>query len=303
MILELLKVIILGIVEGITEWLPVSSTGHLYLLDELVSLNVSKEFKDLFMYVVQLGAILAVVLIFWNRLWPFHSRENAPEKSFWKHPSSNKFVGGIQDFTDQYVDMEKIILWLKIVVSCIPAMLLIPINDTIDTKLMADHLAPYVISAALIIYGIIFIIIENRNGNRKPRIRRLSDITWSVALLVGIFQMLAVIPGTSRSGSTIIGGIIIGMSRKVAAEYTFFLAIPVMFGVSLIKILQFGLRFTGTEIIFLLLGMIVSFIVSVFAIKFLMGYVKRHDFKVFGWYRIALGVLVIGFFFGQQLLA
>lgn len=300
---ELIKVVILGIVEGITEWLPISSTGHLYLLNEFINLNADKEFTDLFMYVVQLGAILAVLVIFWNRLWPFHGKGKAPAESFWQTESDNKLVGGLQRFTDNYVDMEKIILWLKIVVSCLPAMLLIPVNDIIDKKLMVPELAPFVISAALILYGILFIVIENYNKKRKRvRIRRLSEITWGAALLVGIFQMLAVIPGTSRSGSTIIGGIVIGMSRRVAAEYTFFLAIPVMFGVSFIKILQFGFTFTGTEIVYLLLGMIVAFVVSLFAIKFLMGYVKKHDFKVFGWYRIVLGILVIGFFLGKTLL-
>lgn len=300
---ELIKVVILGIIEGITEWLPVSSTGHLYLLDEFINLNVSKDFKDLFMYVVQLGAILAVVVIFWNRLWPFHGKSKSPEESFWQTESDNKLIGGFQRFADNYVDMEKIILWLKIVVSCLPAVLLIPINDTIDKKLMVDNVAPFVISAALILYGILFIVIENYNKKRKRvQIRRLSEITWSAALLIGIFQMLAVIPGTSRSGSTIIGGIIIGMSRKVAAEYTFFLAIPVMFGMSFIKLLQFGFAFTVGEVVYLLLGMIVAFIVSVFSIKFLMGYVKKHDFKVFGWYRIVLGILVIGFFLGKTLL-
>jgi len=297
-ILEMLKVILLGIVEGITEWLPISSTGHLYLLEGILKLDVSKEFKDLFMYVIQLGAIMAVVLIFWPKIWPFHKKDKAMPGSFWDSISDNKIVGGLQQFADSYVDMNKIILWLKILVSCLPALLILPFNDAIDNKLMAPEVAPFVIASALVIYGVLFIVIENYNQkHRRVKIRSLAEITWTTALLLGIFQMLAAIPGTSRSGSTIIGGIILGLSRKVAAEYTFFLAIPVMFGVSLIKLVKFGLAFSALEGFYLILGMIVSFVVSVFAIKFLMGYVRRHDFKVFGWYRIALGVLVLVVFF------
>ena len=296
--LEIVKVILLGIVEGITEWLPISSTGHLYLLDGIINLNVSKEFKDLFMYVIQLGAIMAVVLIFWPKIWPFHKKSKAPQRSFWRNISDNKIISGLQYFADDYVDMSKIILWLKILVSCLPALLILPFNDAIDNKLMAPNVAPYVIASALILYGILFIIIENYNKKyRRVKIRSLEEITWTTALLIGVFQMLAAIPGTSRSGSTIIGGILLGMTRKVAAEYTFFLAIPVMFGVSLIKVLKFGMAFTGLEVFYLILGMLVSFIVSVFAIKFLMGYVRKHNFKIFGWYRIALGIVVLLVFF------
>ena len=297
-ILEMFKVILLGIVEGITEWLPISSTGHLYLLDGIINLNVSKEFKDLFMYVIQLGAIMAVVLIFWPKIWPFHKKAKASQGSYWNRLSSNVIVGNLQQFADNYVDMNKIMLWLKIAVSCLPALLILPFNDAIDNKLMAPNVAPFVIASALIFYGILFIVIENYNKkHRRVKIRRLEDITWTTALLIGVFQMLAAIPGTSRSGATIIGGIILGMSRRVAAEYTFFLAIPVMFGVSLIKVLKFGLAFSALEAWYLILGMVVSFIVSVFAIKFLMGYVRRHDFKVFGWYRIGLGIVVLAVFF------
>jgi len=207
-------------------------------------------------------------------------------------------VGMLQHFADDYVYMDKIMLWLKIVVSCLPALLILPFNDAIDNKLMAPNVAPFVIASALIFYGILFIVVENYNKkHQRVKIRRLEDITWTTALLIGVFQMLAAIPGTSRSGATIIGGIILGMSRKVAAEYTFFLAIPVMFGVSLIKVIKFGLAFSAIESVYLILGMFVSFIVSVFAIKFLMGYVRKHDFKVFGWYRIALGIVVLAFFF------
>lgn len=297
-ILEIFKVILLGIVEGITEWLPISSTGHLYLLDGIINLNVSKEFKDLFMYVIQLGAIMAVVLIFWPKIWPFHKKNKDSQGSFWDNISDNVVVGGLQRFANKYVYIDKIILWLKILVSCLPALLILPFNDTIDNKLMAPGVAPFVIASALIFYGILFIVVENYNKkHRRVKIRRLEDITWTTALLIGVFQMLAAIPGTSRSGATIIGGIILGMSRKVAAEYTFFLAIPVMFGVSLIKVIKFGMAFSAIESVYLILGMFVSFIVSVFAIKFLMGYVRKHDFKVFGWYRIALGIVVLAFFF------
>lgn len=293
-ILEILKVIILGIVEGITEWLPISSTGHLYLLDGILNLNVSKEFKDLFMYVIQLGAIMAVVLIFWPKIWPFHRKKNAAIGSYWHGRSRSKIGASLQQFVDDHVDLDKIKLWLKILVSCLPALLIIPFNDAIDNKLMAPNVAPFVIASALVFYGILFIIVENYNKkHRRVKIRRLEDITWTTALLIGVFQMLAAIPGTSRSGATIIGGIILGMSRKVAAEYTFFLAIPVMFGVSLIKVIKFGIAFSAIEVVYLILGMIVAFIVSVFAIKFLMGYVRKHDFKIFGWYRIALGILVL----------
>ena len=296
--LEIIKVILLGIVEGITEWLPISSTGHLYLLDGIINLNVSKEFKDLFMYVIQLGAIMAVVLIFWPKIWPFHKKGKGAQGSFWSNISDNKMIRGLQYFADDYVDMSKIMLWLKILVSCLPALLLLPFNDMIDNKLMAPSVAPYVIASALVFYGILFIVIENYNKkHRRVKIHSLEEITWTTALLIGVFQMLAAIPGTSRSGSTIIGGILLGMSRKVAAEYTFFLAIPVMFGVSLIKVIKFGVAFTGLEVFYLILGMFISFIVSVFAIKFLMGYVRKHDFKIFGWYRIALGIVVLLVFF------
>ena len=297
-VMEILKVILLGIVEGITEWLPISSTGHLYLLDGIINLDVSKEFKDLFMYVIQLGAIMAVVLIFWPKIWPFHKKRKKMQASYWSNISDNVIIERLQQLADDYIDMDKIILWLKILVSCLPALLILPFNDAIDNKLMAPNVAPFVIASALIFYGILFIVIENYNKkNRRVKIRSLEEITWTTALLIGVFQMLAAIPGTSRSGSTIIGGIVLGMSRKVAAEYTFFLAIPVMFGVSLIKVLKFGLAFSAIEVVYLILGMLVSFIVSIFAIKFLMGYVRRNDFKVFGWYRIVLGILVLLVFF------
>lgn len=299
--IEILKVILLGIVEGITEWLPISSTGHMILVDEFIHLNVSESYMEMFLVVIQLGAILAVVVLFWNKLWPFHGKSKAPEESFWKKTSDNKALAGIQQFTDSYVDMNKIIMWLKIVVSCLPVMIVaLPFNDIIEAK-FNNYV---VVAIALIVYGILFIVIENYNRKRRRAVvRRISDITWTTALLIGVFQILSVIPGTSRSGSTIIGGILLGTSRKLAAEYTFFLAIPVMFGASLLKIVKFGLDFTGIEIAYLVIGMLTAFIVSLFAIKFLMGYIRKHDFKAFGWYRIILGLLVLGYFIGKTVLA
>lgn len=273
--LEFLKVILLGIVEGITEWLPISSTGHMILLDEFIKLDVSSEFWEMFKYVIQLGAILAVVVLYWHKIWPF---------------KNDKSQSG---FVERYVKMDKIMLWLKILVSCLPAIIVgLPLDDLIEEKLSGYM----VVALMLILYGVLFIVIENYNKHRRPKVRRLSDITWSMAAVIGVFQLLAMIPGTSRSGATIIGGILIGLSRKIAAEYTFFLAIPVMFGVSFIKIIKFGLSFTAYEAAILIVGMIVAFVVSILAIKFLMGYIKKHDFKVFGWYRIALGILVLIYF-------
>jgi len=272
--LEVLKVILLGIVEGITEWLPISSTGHMILVDEFIKLDVSPEFWSMFKYVIQLGAIMAVVVLYWKKIWPFKNDRS-------------------QQGLDRFVKYDKIDMWLKIVDSCIPAMIIgLPFDDIIEEKL-----SNYVVVALmLILYGVLFIVIENYNKRRRPTVRSIDQITWKMALIIGIFQLLSMIPGTSRSGATIIGGILIGMNRKTAAEYTFFLAIPVMFGVSFIKLLKFGLAFTGFELLLLLVGMFVAFIVSVFAITFLMGYIKKHDFKVFGWYRIVLGIIVLAYF-------
>ena len=298
--IELLKVIFLGIVEGITEWLPVSSTGHMILVDEFIKLNVSAEFLQMFLVVIQLGAILAVVLIYWNKLWPFHRKPAEVSESFWQNYSENRLVGSLQQFADNHVSMNKIIMWLKIAVSCLPAMIIaIPFNDFIEEKLNNY----VVVAVMLIVYGIPFIIIENYNKRRRPKMRRISEITWTTALLIGVFQVLSIVPGTSRSGATIIGGILLGTSRKLAAEYTFFLAVPVMFGASLLKVVKFGFSFTGPEIIYLLVGMLVAFVVSIFCIKFLMSYIRKHDFKVFGWYRIVLGILILGYFAGKTLFA
>lgn len=298
--IELLKVIFLGIVEGITEWLPISSTGHMILVDEFIHLNVSDDYLQMFLVVIQLGAILAVVLVFWNKLWPFHRKRAEVTESFWEKKSDHAAIARLQEFADDYVSMDKIIMWLKILVSCLPAMIIaLPFNDLIEEKLNNY----VVVAVMLIVYGILFIVVENYNRRRRPKMRRIGDITWKTALGIGIFQVLSVIPGTSRSGATILGGILLGTSRKLASEYTFFLAVPVMFGASLLKIVKYGFSFTGPEFAYLGVGMAVAFIVSIVSIKFLMGYVRKHDFKVFGWYRIILGILVLGYFFGKTMLA
>ena len=270
--IEILKVIFLGIVEGVTEWLPISSTGHMLLVDEFLQLNASKSFKEMFFVVIQLGAILAVVLLFWKKMWPF--RFNKEEK---------KIIVRTRTFST----------WFKVVVACIPGAIVTLLFD----NFIEEHLhTPFVIAAALIFYGVAFIIVENRNKTRKPTVNKLRDIDYKTALLIGLFQVLSIIPGTSRSGATIIGALIIGVSRTAAAEFTFFLAVPVMFGLSFIKLLKFGLVFTGTETAILLIGSVTAFLVSLFVIKFLMSYIKKHDFKVFGWYRIALGIIVMIYF-------
>ncbi|MBQ8559163.1 MAG: undecaprenyl-diphosphate phosphatase [Tyzzerella sp.] len=277
--LEMLKVILLGIVEGITEWLPISSTGHLILVDEFVKLGASEAFKEMFNVVVQLGAIMAVVVLYFNKLNPFSKKKSRKQKK-------------------QTID-----LWLKVVVACIPAGVLGILFD----DWMEEHLHNYVVVALmLIIYGVLFIVVENWNKKNTPRVTKLSELSYQTALAIGAFQVLSLIPGTSRSGATIIGALLIGVSRYVAAEFTFFLAIPVMFGASGIKILKFladGGGFTGMEAAMLIVGCLVAFFVSVFAIKFLMGYIKKNDFKVFGYYRIVLGVLVIGYFLIRGVLA
>ena len=270
-VIELLKVIFLGIVEGITEWLPISSTGHMLLVDEFLQMNITPEFKDMFLVVIQLGAILAVVILFWEKMWPFQK----------KTP------------TQPAVRWDTIQMWLKVVVACIPgAVVTLLFDDYIEAHLHT----PAVIAAALIIYGIGFILIENWNKTRTPKVNTLEEITYCTAFLIGLFQVLSIIPGTSRSGSTIIGALLIGVSRVAAAEFTFFLAVPVMFGLSFVKLLQFGFTFTSAEIWTLVVGCLVAFLVSVVVIKFLMGYVKKHDFKVFGWYRIVLGAVVLLYF-------
>ena len=267
-IIELFKIIFYGIVEGITEWLPISSTGHLILLEQFIKLNLTDSFIEMFRVVIQLGAIMAVVVLYFNKLNPFSLKKSKKEKKdTWN-------------------------LWFKVVVACMPAVIFSVFEDQMN-KLFYNWLT---VAAMLIVYGILFIVIENRNKNKKAKIDNINDMTYKLALIIGLFQVLAIIPGTSRSGSTIIGAIIFGASRAVAAEFTFFLGIPVMFGASLLKILKFGLTFTTVEILTLLIGMLVAFTVSIFVIKFLMNYIKRHDFKVFGWYRIILGILVLLYF-------
>lgn len=298
-ILELLKVIILGIVEGITEWLPISSTGHMILVDEFIKLDVSHEFKDFFLVVIQLGAILAVVVLYWNKLWPFYIRpvSKKTQMAIAKQPAA---LRGLMTFIEKFCDKDKWMLWFKILVACLPTIVIaLPFNDMIEEK-FNNYV---VVAIALIVYGVIFIFIENYNKKRRPTCRSLQDMSFKTAFLIGVFQVLSVIPGTSRSGSTIIGGILVGTSRTVAAEFTFFLAIPVMVGASLLKLVKFGFAFTASEVMILITGMAVAFIVSILAIKFLMGYIKKHDFKAFGWYRIVLGILVLGYFFGKNILA
>lgn len=268
-IIEIIKVVFFGLVEGITEWLPISSTGHLILLEELIKLNVSSSFMEMFRVVIQLGAIMAVVVLYFNKLNPLNFKKNKEErKSIW-------------------------ILWSKVLVACVPAGI---IGVLFDDKIDEIFYNPWIVSLMLIIYGILFVIIENKNKNKQFKYNDLKDITYSLALTIGVFQILALIPGTSRSGATILGAIMFGTSRVVASEFTFFLAIPVMFGASLIKILKFGLNFTGIEFITLTLGMVVAFVVSILAIKFLINYIKKNDFKAFGFYRIILGFIVLMYF-------
>lgn len=273
-LIEVLKVIFLGIVEGITEWLPISSTGHMLLVDEFVKLNASADFKDMFFVLIQLGAILAVVILFWEKMWPFQKKKDH----------------------DSIIKKDTFSMWIKVVVACIPgAVVTLLFDDYVEAKLHT----PIVIAIALIFYGIAFILIENWNKKRTPKVTQLSDITYQTALMIGMFQVLSIIPGTSRSGATIIGALLIGVSRVAAAEFTFFLAVPVMFGLSAIKLIKFGFHFSGTEMSILVLGMAVAFLVSVFVIKFLMSYIKKHDFKVFGWYRIILGIVILGYFLSK----
>lgn len=283
--IELLKVIFLGIVEGITEWLPISSTGHLILVEEFVKLDVSKAFWEMFMVVIQLGAIMAVVVLYWNKIWPFQNKKP-------KHENVTK-IEKAAGFVCRFTKIDKMVMWFKILVSCLPAIIIgLPFDDFIEEKFNNW----FVVAVMLMVYGVLFLLVEDYNEKRTVKVDSIADISWKMALCIGIFQVLALIPGTSRSGATIIGGILLGASRTVAAEYTFFLAIPVMFGASLLKIVKFGLAFSAQELIILGVGTLVSFVVSILAIKFLMGYIKKHDFRVFGWYRIVLGVVVMLYF-------
>ncbi|HJB74480.1 MAG TPA: undecaprenyl-diphosphate phosphatase [Candidatus Eubacterium faecale] len=270
-IIEIIKALVLGIVEGITEWLPISSTGHMILVDEFLKLNVSEEFKSMFLVVIQLGAILAVVVLYFKKLIPLDVQN---KKLHWKK--------------------DTLVMWLKIIVSCIPAAI---VGVFFDDELEAVFYNWQTVSAALILFGILFIIIEKRNRGREPKINSINDISYKTAVIIGIFQLIAaVFPGTSRSGATIVGALLISVSRSVAAEYTFFLAVPVMFGASALKLVKFGFDFTSQELVILFVGLVSAFVVSILAIKFLMSYIKKHDFTAFGWYRIVLGAAVILYF-------
>lgn len=270
--LEILKAILFGIVEGITEWLPISSTGHMILLNELLPLKVSDEFYSMFEVVIQLGAIMAVVVLFWQKIWPFQ----------WK------------DRTKPVIKKDIFIMWFQIVAACIPAAVVGLLFDDVLEKYLYNYV---VVALSLIVFGVAFIVVENRNRGMRPVVTSLRQMTYKTALIIGMFQLIAaVFPGTSRSGATIVGALMIGVSRTVAAEFTFFLAIPVMLGASLLKLVKYGFAFTGQEVWILLTGMLVAFAVSLFVLKFLMDYIKKHDFKVFGYYRIALGAVVLLFF-------
>ena len=268
--LEIIQSIIFGILEGITEWLPVSSTGHMILLDEFMSLGLGQDFMDMYLVVIQLGAILAVVVMFWNQLWPFTTKEKG------------------------YIKKDTISMWFKIVVACIPAVIVeLAFGDQLE-KWFYNYIK---VSVMLILFGVLFIVVENWNKTRTSKINSIAQITYQTAFMIGVFQLIAaVFPGTSRSGATIIGGLVLGLSRTIAAEFTFYLAVPVMFGASFIKLIKFGFHFTALEAAVLAVGMVTAFIVSILVIRFLMGYIQKHDFKVFGWYRIILGVIVLGSF-------
>ena len=268
---ELIQAIIFGIVEGITEWLPISSTGHMILLNSFMPMDVSEEFMDMFLVVIQLGAIMAVVVIFWHNLWPFSLKKGTSflRKDVW-------------------------IMWFKVLVACIPAVAVELLWGDVLEELFYNY---FVVSLMLIIVGVLFIIAEMWNAGRTPTKNSVAEITFLSAFIIGMFQVVAaVFPGTSRSGATILGALLIGVSRTAAAEFTFYLAVPVMFGASLIKVLEFGLSFTMQELIILAGGMLTAYIVSMLCIRFLMGYVRKHDFKIFGWYRILLGAFVLMYF-------
>jgi undecaprenyl-diphosphatase len=267
--IEIIKAVILGIVEGITEWLPISSTGHLILADEFLKLSMSEEFKEMFNVVIQLGAILAVVVIYWQKLWPFTTKANG------------------------YIKPKSFSLWSKVIVACLPAAVIgLLFEDEIDKYFFNWK----TVAIMLIVYGVLFIIVELINKKREPKVSNMKGLSYGKALLIGAFQVLALIPGTSRSGATILGAMLLGTSRTVAAEFSFYLAVPVMFGASLLKLLKFGFEYTGLQVVILAVGMISAFVVSIVAIKFLMGYIKKKDFTFFGWYRIALGALVLLYF-------
>ena len=267
--IEILKTILIGIVEGITEWLPVSSTGHMILLEEFIHLNMTEEFMEMFNVVIQLGAIFAVIVLFFPKLWPFTTRENG------------------------WIKKDTWMMWFKVIAGVLPAAVLGLLFDDLLNEMFYNY---QTVAIMLIVYGVLFIVVEKWNKKRKPKVRKLEDVTFQTAFLIGMFQVLSLIPGTSRSGATILGALILGCSRYIGAEFSFFMAIPVMFGASLLKLVKFGFALTGSEITILVVGMLSAFIVSMLSIKFLMAYVKKHDFKVFGYYRIVLGIIVLAYF-------
>ena len=277
--LDIFKAIFLGIIEGITEWLPISSTGHLILANELLKLNVSEAFMEMFEVVIQLGAIMAVVVLFWNKLWPFTTRQSSGVTPIVKNIGIKK-----SSFS----------LWVKVIIASLPAAIIgLPLDDKINELFFN----PTTVAVALIVYGVAFILIEHFKKNTEPKVATLKQFTYKTALFVGLFQALSMIPGTSRSGSTILGAMLLGCSRTVAAEFSFYLAVPVMFGASALKLVKFGLNFTGTEFMILAAGMIISFAVSIIVIKFLLGFIRKNSFKAFGYYRIALGIIVLLYFY------
>ncbi|MGL6108095.1 undecaprenyl-diphosphate phosphatase [Romboutsia sp.] len=270
-LMEIFKAIILGVIEGITEWLPISSTGHMILVDEFLQLSMSPAFKEMFFVVIQLGAIMAVVVLYWKKIFPF---------SFDKKP---------------FVQKDIVVMWIKIVVACVPAAI---VGILFDDKINDLFYNFQTVAIALIVFGILFIVVENYNKGKMPIVKDIKYLTFKMAIIIGLWQLVAAIfPGTSRSGATIVGALLLGVSREVAAEFTFFLAIPVMFGASLLKLVKFGIAFTSFQLTILFVGMAVAFVVSVFAIKFLVEYIKKHDFKVFGWYRIVLGCILLVYYF------
>ena len=275
MLIEIIKALLMGIVEGVTEWLPISSTGHMILVEQLIQFEASDAFISMFRVVIQLGAIFAVVILFWNKIFPFDFSAKGRKKGI--------------------IRKDIFQMWFKVIAACVPAM--------IYGILLDDLISPYlynatVVAVMLILFGVAFIVIENWNRGRKPRVKSITALTYRDALLIGLFQLIAaILPGTSRSGATIVGALLIGVSRTVSAEFTFFLAIPVMFGASLLKLVRAGFAFTGSEVLLLVVGMVSAFVVSMLVISFLMGYIRKHDFKVFGWYRIVLGILVLFYFY------
>lgn len=298
--LDILKAIVYGIVEGVTEWLPVSSTGHLILMEQMLPFTGTSEgFFEMFDVVIQLGAILAVVVLFWHQIWPFYHKDAAKSKAkLVKSRKDPSLPGGFA------LSMDAFWMWVKIAVACIPAVVYgVLFDDKVEEQFAKTlpgsgvTIRVIVVAVMLVLVGALFLIIENRNKGRKPGMNSLSDITYQAALFIGLCQLVAAaLPGTSRSGATILGAILIGVSRTTAAEFTFFMAVPVMFGASLLKVVKFGMNFTGTDLVLLAVGTAVSFFVSLLVLRFLMGYIKKHDFKVFGWYRIVLGIIVLAYF-------